>query len=117
MPRRPPSPCKHAGCGALVDSGYCPAHIQDATQYDRDRGTAAQRGYDSRWKKARIYHLACNPLCGMCKAQGLIKAATVVDHINPHRGDKALFWDTSNWQSLCAACHNSTKQRQEHRGA
>lgn len=32
--------------------------------------------------------------------------ATVVDHAAPHRGDRALFWDTSNWQSLCAHCHN-----------
>lgn len=27
--------------------------------------------------------------------------ARVVDHITPHRGDVALFWDESNWQALC----------------
>ncbi|WP_189426952.1 HNH endonuclease [Devosia pacifica] len=35
------------------------------------------------------------------------------DHITPHRGDDQLFWDRTNWQALCAHCHNSTKQRQE----
>ena len=34
-------------------------------------------------------------------------AANVVDHIKPHRGDSALFWNTENWQSLCDKCHNS----------
>ena len=32
--------------------------------------------------------------------------ATVVDHIVPHRGDPQLFWDESNWQPLCKACHD-----------
>ncbi|MFC3058810.1 HNH endonuclease signature motif containing protein [Paenirhodobacter populi] len=36
-----------------------------------------------------------------------------VDHIKPHRGDQALFWDWRNLQALCAHCHNSVKQRQE----
>jgi 5-methylcytosine-specific restriction protein A len=35
----------------------------------------------------------------------------VVDHIVPHRGDKKLFWDSSNWQALCdgqtgRGCHD-----------
>lgn len=34
-------------------------------------------------------------------------AATVVDHIIPHRGDQKLFWDRSNWQALCKSCHDS----------
>ena len=42
--------------------------------------------------------------------------ATVVDHIVPHKGDMALFWDKSNWQGLCAHCHNSHKQRREKSG-
>lgn len=28
----------------------------------------------------------------------------------------ALFWDKSNWQGLCAHCHNSHKQRREKSG-
>ncbi|WP_349253802.1 HNH endonuclease signature motif containing protein [Bradyrhizobium sp. CB2312] len=41
------------------------------------------------------------------------KPAVVVDHIKPHRGDRALFWDKGNWQPLCTHHHNSTKQRLE----
>jgi 5-methylcytosine-specific restriction protein A len=30
----------------------------------------------------------------------------VVDHVIPHKGDRALFWDeANNWQALCARCH------------
>ncbi|MDE4173662.1 HNH endonuclease [Phaeobacter sp. PT47_59] len=43
--------------------------------------------------------------------------ATVVDHIKAHRGDERLFWGRTNWQPLCASCHNRHKQRQEVYGA
>lgn len=43
----------------------------------------------------------------------MVVAATVVDHIIPHRGDETLFWDPINHQALCAPCHNSAKQREE----
>lgn len=54
------------------------------------------------------------PLCVMCSAEGVTTAAEVVDHIKPHRGDQQLFWDQSNWQSLCKTHHDSDKARQEH---
>ncbi|MEY0214149.1 HNH endonuclease signature motif containing protein [Providencia rettgeri] len=86
--------------------------------------------YGGRWAKVRLSFLNDNPLCVMCKEQGRITAATVVDHITPHRlrdalasGDaewitkaQKLFWDTNNYQSLCASHHNSTKQRMEKSG-
>ena len=68
--------------------------------------TAAERGYGHRWRKARASFLRMHPLCVMCQAEGLTVAATVVDHINPHRGDQRLFWDSSNWQPLCKPCHD-----------
>jgi 5-methylcytosine-specific restriction protein A len=52
----------------------------------------------------------------MCTQQGKSIAATVVDHVVPHRGDMALFWDPKNRQSLCDTCHNSHKQRLEKSG-
>lgn len=77
------------------------------------RGTAAERGYGQRWRNARKTFLASHPLCVYCLRVGRTTAATVVDHIQPHRGDQALFWDRENWQSLCATCHNSAKQAEE----
>ena len=75
--------------------------------------TAAQRGYGYKWQKAREQHLREHPLCVMCQAQGRVTEATVVDHIVAHRGDQSVFWDRSNWQSLCATHHSRDKQREE----
>ena len=75
--------------------------------------SAATRGYTYKWQKARARHLMHNPLCVMCMVDDRINPATVVDHIIPHRGDMALFWNRDNWQSLCATHHSSHKQREE----
>ena len=91
--------------------GFCEAHglehkRANQQKYDASRGTTAQRGYDSKWQKARVFYLAAHPLCVRCEAKGLVKLAMVVDHIIPHKGDKQLFWDSGNWQSLCKPCHD-----------
>lgn len=52
-------------------------------------------------------------MCVMCAEHGEVKPAAVVDHIIPHKGDRHLFWDSDNWQSLCKHCHDSHKQRME----
>jgi len=62
-----------------------------------------------RWSRVRRQQLRKEPLCAMCFERGLITAATVADHVVPHRGDWNLFW-TGKLQSLCAACHNGEKQ-------
>lgn len=69
--------------------------------------TSAQRGYGYRWQKERADYLRLYPLCRECERSGFVKAATVVDHIEPHRGDQALFWDRTNWQPLCGPCHTA----------
>ena len=70
------------------------------------RESAAIRGYGRQWQQARLDFLALNPLCKICESQGIVKAAKVVDHITPHKGDARLFWDRSNWQPLCSSCHS-----------
>jgi 5-methylcytosine-specific restriction protein A len=72
--------------------------------------------YGYKWQQAREGYLRKHPLCAECERRGLVVAATVVDHIIPHRGDMVLFWDTNNWQSLCKTCHDSHKQRLEKTG-
>ncbi|MBK9704528.1 MAG: HNH endonuclease [Betaproteobacteria bacterium] len=52
----------------------------------------------------------------MCEAAGRLTAASVVDHVVPHRGDQALFWDVGNWQPLCKPCHDGAKQSLERGG-
>lgn len=82
-----------------------------------DRRSAAARGYGSKWRKARDIYLQSNPLCVYCQADGIITAANVVDHKIPHKGDQVLFWDQDNWQAMCREHHDSTKAKEEYRGA
>ena len=105
MPKRPKRPCRCPGCPNLCESGtYCPEHSAESP--DRLRGSATERGYDAKWRRARKRFLRSHPLCANCLSQGVLTPATVVDHIVPHRGDRALFWDENNWQPLCKSCHD-----------
>jgi 5-methylcytosine-specific restriction endonuclease McrA len=81
-------------------------------RHDANRPSARQRGYDSRWQRERAAFLAVNRHCRRCGER-----ATLVDHIRPHRGNWAVFWDRSNWQPLCTACHSRHKQAVEKREA
>ena len=71
------------------------------------------RGYGYKWQQARIGWLRAHPLCVMCEGAGVVTSATVVDHIKAHRGDNELFWNSSNWQSLCKRHHDSHAQRRD----
>lgn len=81
-----------------------------------DKRTTAARGYGARWQRERVEYLCLHPLCARCIEQGAVRTATVVDHKRPHRGDQVLFWDRTNWQSLCKPCHDSAKQAEERSG-
>lgn len=102
-------PCGRPGCKkyAVKGEAYCEEHLKQL-QKDKDqfRLSSFQRGYDYRWAKARKAYLIAHPLCVECQKKGIITPATDVDHIIPHRGDKKLFWDSNNWQSLCHECHS-----------
>lgn len=87
---------------------------QPTPSWRNEKRNSHERGYGVAWQRARRGYLMSHPLCVMCTAEGLTTAAEVVDHIKPHRGDQGLFWDQSNWQSLCKQHHDSDKARQEH---
>lgn len=90
-----------------------PRQIKQVSDSWRDSKSSTQRGYGYKWQKARERFLSLNPLCVYCERNNRVTVATVVDHIIPHKGDQVLFWDESKWQSLCASCHSSVKQREE----
>jgi 5-methylcytosine-specific restriction endonuclease McrA len=77
--------------------------------------SSTKRGYNHRWQRFRLFFLKENPLCVFCKEEGKVEPATVVDHIEPHRGDMTMFWDKGNMQPLCHNHHASTKQAMERR--
>jgi 5-methylcytosine-specific restriction protein A len=117
MPRSAPRPCSYPGCGALVHGGSrCPKHVQlDRRQSDAQRDPDRKRLYGYRWQKASKLYLSEHPLCESdgCSEQGRVRAATVVDHRIPHRGDLDLFWDRSNWCAMAKPCHDRKTARED----
>ena len=88
-----------------------------------DGERAAAKGAEWRkwyWLKAwRVLRwdvlVAARFTCAKC---GVVEGNTrklVADHVRPHRGDRALFFDRGNLQCLCEACHGGAKQREEAR--
>lgn len=99
-------------CGKLIDPGewMCPdclkRYKERHKKYEKQRGNSTQRGYDADWRRYRIMYLREHPLCVECLKEDKVTAATVVDHIIPHKGNKELFWDPKNHQSLCEHHHD-----------
>lgn len=112
-PTSPGKACRSLRCRGLVFGPglYCNAHLDqelaERRAEDERRGTAASRGYGSRWRRLRAQFLIENPIC--TDSLGVhpheTRAASVVDHIERHDGNPKLFWDRDNWQALCSRCH------------
>lgn len=77
-------------------------------QHARLYGTA-------KWQRIRKAQLSREPLCRYCTQMGRVVAATVCDHITPHRGNATAFY-AGPFQSLCATCHSGAKQQLEKSG-
>jgi 5-methylcytosine-specific restriction protein A len=98
-------PCSYPGCPYLTQKRFCPAHQKHE---DKERPSAARRGYDSRWQAYSRAYLKAHPICKQCGAP-----SQCVDHIIAHKGDMALFWDKSNHQALCLRCNTAKGIREE----
>ena len=106
MPYAPARPCAIRDCPNLTVNvpRYCDYHLKQIEQIPRQ--SSSQRGYDSRWQKARHIYLREHPLCVACRAEGRLTPATTVDHIISHHGNYDLMWNESNWQALCNRHHS-----------
>lgn len=79
-------------------------------QSDRQRGSAAERGYGARWDRNSSWYRK-QPECILC-ACGCKRLAEVVDHIIAVSGpDDELFWKLTNWQPLAKVCHREKTNR------
>lgn len=67
------------------------------------------------WRSRRLHQLTVKPLCEWCFKRGIIKAATVAHHADPHKGDREKFFRGA-LISLCAPCHDIEAQGIEARG-
>lgn len=109
MPSRPLRACNYPGCGTATKGTYCEEHVDTVkTQVEKHRLSAHQRGYTSKWRKYSKRFLAEHPFCECedCKRLGIVRGATVVDHIVPHKGDMKLFWNPKNHQAMAKTCHD-----------
>lgn len=116
--------CCAAGCEDLAtgDGPHCADHAAARDAAKRAHRARAKLSADAlagsalyadpAWKRARKQWLRDHPLCADCEGVGLVTAACEVDHITPHRGDRALFWSRKNWQGLCKRCHSRKTMRE-----
>jgi 5-methylcytosine-specific restriction protein A len=107
--------------------------VMQPGSWRNDKQSSTARGYGYKWQQARAAYLIKHPFCAFCLrdvgiayqqdaeaigaqciAAGVgLPYARIVDHVIAHRGDMTLFWDSTNWQSLCFNHHSSEKQRLE----
>lgn len=115
MPTKALHFCNRPGCDVLVSGRFCDEHAkEEQRRYDRQRGTAHERGYTSRWQKYSKWFLK-QPENVFCKLQlhGCTGIAQCVDHIDPPNGpDDPMFWRPDNHQPACIHC-NSVKGRRK----
>lgn len=99
--------CSRPGCPELTSDGRCTGCRRQAEQ---TRGSAAQRGYDRRWRGTREAFLDVHPFCS---ENACLTIATVVDHIDglgPH-GPRGHDW--LNLRPLCKAHHDRRTARDQ----
>ena len=99
-PRR--GSCPNLIRGSERNCEICDPYVKAKNKrYDKARGNSGERGYDSTWKKVRSLVLSDSPLCSMCEAEGVIRKATLVHHVDENpRNNK---WD--NLTGLCNEHH------------
>ena len=88
------------------------ATVKPQGGYQRER--SADPYHTNRWTKLSRAWRANHPLCEECKSKGIIKAAAVVDHIDPWPICEDFF-DTKNLQSLCEDCNRAKGNRDKKR--
>lgn len=104
--------CSRPGCPNLVASGRC----EDCTRVaEAARGTAAERGYDSRWRRRRAAFLRkpTNLFCRLCGAPSsvadhwpLSRKELVAAGVKDPDADELL-------RPLCTGCHNSETSKHQ----
>lgn len=108
-----PLPCRIKSCPAMgFRNGLCISHWRERQkQFDRERGTPAERGYDETWANLRLLYLAEHCLCEECEKHGIVRGATEVHHIQSIRQRPDLRLHPENLMALCKECHSKMSQR------
>jgi 5-methylcytosine-specific restriction protein A len=94
-----------------------PTAAQRRADWERasKRPDAVARGYDGAWARLRAEVLRDEPYCRMCAAEGVMRDATLVDHVIPVAVRPDLRLNRANLQPLCDH-HHLRKTHAEMRG-
>jgi 5-methylcytosine-specific restriction protein A len=93
---------------STLTQGKQALHVVEANQQ-------RARTYNGSWRKLRKAHLAKQPLCLRCEAEGTLKVAEEVDHIVPVKAAPHRRLDPTNLQSLCKSHHSQKTARENDR--
>ena len=87
--------CSQPGCGELVEVGKCDEHRRE---YDRRRGTNAQRGYGSQHRATRAALLpeAYGTLCLHCGERMWPHHKLALDHTEDRTGYRGIVHASCN---------------------
>ena len=104
--------CQHPRCkNSPLQGGLCERHGGKKSYNSKDslsdkRMQARSLYSTSKWVQIRKRQLSRSPLCERCMTiLNKVRAATCVDHVEPHNGDEYLFFN-NKFQSLCTPCHS-----------
>ncbi|HTE37526.1 MAG TPA: HNH endonuclease signature motif containing protein [Reyranella sp.] len=104
MPMRPPQhrPAWHKP----IDE----SERQRKREYDRNRPSSTDRGYDVAWRKLRAVFIKQHPVC---QRVGCNAASIDADHILSVRDHPELRLEWSNLRALCRSHHSERTAREQ----
>ena len=93
MPFAALKPCRHPSCPKLTANGYCEQHLgakkRQREYFDKQRGSAASRGYGRSWREgARLHILARDPVCRECVSRATAGRQPRKIPRSPHMGGR-----------------------------
>ena len=105
MPSKPKRPCSYPGCPKLVHGRFCEEHTKmEAKRYEMyDRDPTVHRKYGRAWKRIRDSYAQAQPLCELCKQNGVLTPTAEIHHKIPLSEGGTHARD--NLIALCKACH------------
>ena len=115
-PSSPGKLCHDCFKQALAGEAHCADHFKSKGQLSKEKDTERRENdplrdlySQARWRHTRARILQRDPLCMVCGNH----ASTICDHIVDahlfvalHHGDLESFYDESNHQGMCKACHD-----------
>jgi 5-methylcytosine-specific restriction enzyme A len=110
--RTPLRYCVEPGCRTLVERGRCATHAAPAGFSPTAKERPRIRG--RRLQTLRYWLFERSPLCVLCRPKGIVRPATIRDHIVPLAEGGADV--ESNTQALCQACSDLKTAEEARRG-